>query len=380
MLATLNHVTPDRVPIQLGWSGEVMAGVQKHYGVDSALEVEKILGADINRRAVVPTRFKDYEKRANGKPPGIFAWIGPSVMHDARTFENCWGVVERVGEDGNYLEWVSGPFAHTDDLDSFPWPGDSVIADDPGLGAKVAEFKRQGFFVVGSSGLHPFKQAWRMRGFENFLCDYVTDPEFVEKLYDRILAFTIPMCRRSAAAGCDLLDFWGDVSMQDRMIVPPEQWRALDKPAWKRIITETRKVNPDVRFFFHSDGNLTPIIDDLVEVGFDILNPLQPECVNPAEIKAKWGRRITLDGGGSVQRTLPFGTLADVKREVDFLMTCCAYNGGYVFRASNNVEFDCPVDHVIAYYEMARDYDLSKLSGPPKRIPKPPCLSVKVRV
>ncbi len=381
MLATLNHVKPDRVPIQLGWRPEVMAAVQKHYGVDSALEVEKILGADLLRHARVPVRFRDYERRANGTLKGLYAWMGPVVLHDARTFENAWGIVERVGEDGKYLEWVSGPFAHTDDLDSFPWPGESVIEDAPGLAERVAEFKREGFFVVGSAGLHPFKQAWHMRGFENFLCDYIANPEFVERLYDRILAYTIPLCRRSAAAGCDLLDFWGDVSMQDRMIVPPEQWRALDKPAWRRIISETRKVNPDVRFFFHSDGNLTPIIDDLIEVGFDILNPIQPECVNPAEIKAKWGTRITLDGGGSVQRTLPFGTLADVKREVDFLMRYCAYDGGYIFRASNAVQFDAPVESVVTYYEYARDWDLSKISGPPKgRVPKPPCMGVKVRV
>ena len=385
MLATLNHVKPDRVPIQLGWRPEVMAAVKKHYKVDSSGEVAKILDADLYRTAKVPTRFKEFEKRAGGKPPGVlaqaggFAEMGPAIMLDDRTFQNEWGVVRRLGEDGKYLEWVSGPFSNTDDLDSFDWPGERVIMDDPGLAAKVAAFKSEGYFVVGSSGLHPFKQAWHMRGFENFLCDYAANPEFVEKLYDRILGFTIPMCKRSAAAGVDLLDFWGDVSMQDRMIVPPDAWRAIDKPAWKRIITETRKVNPDVRFFFHSDGNITPIIDDLIEVGFDILNPLQPECVNPAEIKAKWGKRLTLDGGGSVQRTLPFGTLKDVKREVDFLMTSCAYDGGYIFRASNAVQFDAPVENVVTYYEYARDWDLSKLEGPPKKISRPPCLSIKVK-
>jgi len=380
MIATLNRRKPDRVPIQLGWRGEVFDAVREHFGVETNGEVARLLGADLTRSAGPKTRWKEYEKRTNGTLKGQYAWMGPVILHDERTFEGPWGVVQRVGTDGKYLEWVDGPFADTDDLDSFDWPGETVIEDDPELPAKVDAFKRQGYWVLGASGVHPFKQAWHMRGFENFLCDYVANPEFVEALYDRILDYTIAMCRRSAAAGVDQLAFWGDVAMQDRMIVPPEHWRRLDKPVWRRIITETRKVNPDVRFFFHSDGDVTPIIDDIIEVGFDILNPLQPECLNPAHVKAKWGKQITLDGGGSVQRTLPLGTLEDVRREVDFLIRTCAYDGGYVFRASNVVSFDCPVENVVTFYELARDYDLSRLEGPPDEIPEPPCMSIEVHV
>ena len=329
MIATLNHQTPDRVPIQINWRPEMGEIVREYYGVDSVDEVYDILGMDRYRNARVKMHWADYEKRANGTPPGMYAWQGPRILHDDRTFEDEWGVVERVGRDGKYLEWVSGPFAETDDLDSFDWPTDDVIVDDPELPKRVAAFKAEGFWVTGDSGRHPFKQAWRMRGFENFLCDYIANPSFVEALYDRILAHTIAVCRASAAAGADMLHFWGDVAMQDRMIVPPERWRELDKPAWKRIIDGTREINPEVKFFFHSDGDVTPIIDDILEVGFDILNPLQPECVNPARVKQQWGDRVTLDGGGSVQRTLPLGTIDDVKREVDFLIRHCAYAVSY---------------------------------------------------
>ena len=381
MLATLNHVKPDRVPIIPSMRSEMLEALRKHYKLADAWEVYKIWDADLLRYGSIGTEWKAFEKRANGKPPGMYASMGPMVMRDERTFEDHWGIVQRVGSDGKYLEWVSGPFAHTDDLDSFDWPDEKRLIDDPELPKRVAEHKRKGYWVVGSSGAHPFKQAWHMRGFENFLCDYVANPAFVEAIYERILAYVIPMCRRSAAAGVDQLEFWGDVSMQDRMIVPPEAWRALDKPAWKRIITETRKVKPDTRFFFHSDGNLSEIVDDVIEVGFDILNPVQPECMNPAEVKRRWGRRVTLHGGGSNQRTLPFGTLDDVRREVDFLMRNCAYDGGYIFSAANLISFDPPVENVALFHELARDYDLSKVTAPPKGpLPKPPCFDVQVRV
>ncbi len=378
MIATLEHRRPDQVPIQLGWRDEVMDAAMRHYGVGTAREVAGILGADMMRSVGVKTRWSEYDKRINGELRGPFGHVGPTVLHDERTFENPWGVVQRVGSTGKYLEWVGGPFVDTDDLDSFPWPDESSLIDDPGAGERVRALQADGWWVAGSSGVHPFKHAWHMRGFENFLCDYVANPSWVEAIYERILAYNVPICRRMAAAGVDMLAYWGDVAMQDRMIVPPDRWRALDKPAWKRIIDETRKVNPQVRFFFHCDGDLSPIVDDLIEVGFDILNPLQPECVNPAEFKARWGDRITLDGGGSVQRTLPFGTLEDVRREVEFLLRCCAYNGGYVCRASNVVGFDCPLENVLAFFEMARDYDLSGLEGPPEHIPEPPCRSIRI--
>ncbi|MCG3178033.1 MAG: hypothetical protein BIFFINMI_00356 [Phycisphaerae bacterium] len=378
LLAALDHRTPDIVPIQLGWRDEVMDAVRKHYRVETAREVEQILEADLFRGAGVKTRWPEYEKRINGELSGPFGHVGRTVLLDERTFQNRWGYVERIGSTGKYLEWVTGPFAATDDLDAFDWPDESVIVDDPQLADKVAAHKAAGYMVEGGGCVHPFKQAWHMRGFENFLCDYVANPEWVEAIYERILAYNLPILRRLAAAGADLVAFWGDVAMQDRMIVPPAQWRRLDKQVWKRMIDETRKVNPDVRFFFHSDGDITPIIPDLIEVGFDIINPLQPECVNPALLKRQFGSRVTLDGGGSIQRTLPLGTLADVKREVDFLMRYCAYDGGYVFRASNVVGFDCPVQNVVAFYEMARDYDLSKLQGPPPGdLPAPPCMSIR---
>ncbi len=379
MIATLNHQKPDRVPIGLGWRAEVTEAAMAHYGVETAHEVAEILGADMTRTAKVATRWPEYEKRINGELSGPFGNVGATVLHAERTFEDRWGVVQRVGSTGKYLQWVTGPLAETDDLDSFNWPGEANFVDDPDLPAKVAALKEAGYWITGSGGVHPFKQAWHMRGFENFLCDYIANPEWVAAIYERILAFNLPACRASAAAGVDMIEYWGDVAMQDRMIVPPDRWRELDKPVWARIISETRKVNPDVKFFFHCDGDIRPIVDDLIEVGFDIINPIQPECVNPAEFKARWGEKVTLDGGGSIQRTLPFGTLGDIRREVEFLLTTCAYNGGYVFRASNVVGYDCPIESVIAYYEMARDFDLSQLAGPPAEIPDhPPCMDVKI--
>ncbi len=378
IIATLEHQKPDRVPILLFWRDEIWEAVKKHYRVETAGEVARILEADLYRYAEIDTRWPDFEKRINGELNGPFGHIGQTILHDERTFEDPWGVVERVGTDGKYLEWVNGPFVENNDLDAFPWPSqDDLVYDPDNLAESVRVFQEEGYWVSCLNGVHPFKQAWRMRGMENFLCDYVADPEWVEAIHERFLAYNLAINRAYAAAGVDMFEYWGDVAMQQGMMVSPESWRRLDKQFWKRLIKGTREIKPDARFFFHSDGDITLIISDLIEIGFDIINPLQPECLNPAMIKKIFGRRLTLDGGGSLQRTLPFGAIEDIKREVDFLLRCCAYDGGYIFRASNVVGFDCPTDNVVAYYEAARDYDLSQLEGPPAEIPEPPCMSIK---
>ncbi len=103
----------------------------------------------------------------------------------------------------------------------------------------------------------------------------------------------------------------------------------------------------------------------LVEIGFDVINPIQPECMDPIEIKRRWGERITLHGCISIQRTLPFGSVDDVRREVETLIRQCGYNGGLVLLPSNNIQPDTPIENVLACYHTARDFDVRTLDGRP---------------
>jgi len=379
--ATLDHKRPDRVPMMVSARNEVEEALMRHYGVATFRDVLEVLDADLWRSAGATITRPGFTERVNGEITGDFGSSGPAIVHDERTYEDLFGVVSRVGTDGKYVEWVDGPFTATDDLDSFDWPRPEDVVVPPALQPTVTAYQEAGYWVSGSGGRHPFKQSWHMRGFENFLCDYLANPAFVERMYERLLALDVAACRAAAEAGCDMIDYWGDVAMQDRMILPPDAWRRLDKPVWAEIIRATREVKPDIVFFFHSDGDISPIIDDLIEVGFDIINPIQPECMDPARVKQRWGERVTLFGGGSVQRTLPFGSPDDVRREVEYLIETCAYDGGYILEASNVIGFDCPVENVATFFETGRDYDLSKLTGPPRTIPdQPPCMSVPINV
>ena len=107
---------------------------------------------------------------------------------------------------------------------------------------------------------------------------------------------------------------------------------------------------------YHSDGIIEPIIPDLIEMGVDILNPIQPECMDPAKIKVKYGDKVTLHGTISIQKTLPYGEIAEVKEEVKERIATCGYDGGLVLSPSNQVLIDTKVENFLALYETAKKY------------------------
>ena len=362
MQKVLGHERPDRTPAVLACRPEVNRQLMEHFGASSMAEVQRILGADGWAGAGVRIDLSEYRARCNGRLDGDFMGAGREyVLHEEDVFEDEWGVVRKLGEDGKYVQWLSGPLVDADDPDEWEaFPGPDRIIDDPDLPQKVAALQAQGLFV--KAGItQPYKRAWELRGMEDLLADYLANPGFVEKLWDKLVALDVELMRRFAAAGVDMIGIGGDIAMQDRVIVGPDTWRRIDKPRLARLIAEARTIKPDVHIFIHSDGKLDDIMPDLIEIGFDVIDPIQPECMDPFEVKREYGDRITLHGCGSVQRTLPFGTVDQVRQEVTALIEGCGYDGGFVLRASNAISFDCPLENVLAFFETARDYDMSQL-------------------
>ena len=356
ILATLNHQRPDRIPAIFAARPEVDDAMMKHYGVDSMAEVHRILGTDGWGGVSIPIDFSEFHTRVNGKLPGTSMYSGKDVIfHDETTFEDEWGIVRRLGAEGKYVEWISGPMVGVDYPDEGGYPTVDRLVDVPDLADRVAKLKAQDIFVT-SSVVMPFKTAWEQRGMEALFTDYHLNPDFVGDLYDRIFALGSEMLARATAAGVDAINVGGDIAMQDRLIVGPDNWRKFEKPRLAAMIERCKSINPDVYVRMHSDGDLWSIMEDLLEIGFYVIDPIQPECMDPVEVKRKFGDRMVLHGCGSVQRTMPFGTVDDNRNEVITLIEECGYDGGLVIRASNAIAFDCPTGNVVAFFETARDY------------------------
>lgn len=305
--------------------------------------------------------FPDWEARTD-KYAKEGAWPGAGtelVWHDEVTFEDHWGLVWRIGDEGKYLQHISSPLENAQDPDEYDFPGPDRIVPDPELAQKVADQKARGLYV--QTGVEqPYKTAWRLRGMQQNLMDYYLNREFKEKLYDKIFATWEELCRQTVSGGVDEFHIGGDIAMQDRLLVSPALWREVDKPRLAQLIGIAKGINPDLHISIHSDGNLMEIMDDLVEIGFDVINPVQPECMDPVEVKRRWGDRVSLWGCGSLQQVLPKGSVRDVRRHVEYLIENCGYNGGLLLAPSNVWQPDVPPENIVAFYDSVLEYDLGR--------------------
>ncbi len=197
-----------------------------------------------------------------------------------------------------------------------------------------------------------FRWGWELRGMEEFFCDIASQSRELTNLLDRLEEYHIELARRYGQAGVDMLNLWGDLAMQTTTFLDPALWRRHFKPRTARVIETARKHG--VRYvYLHSDGNLMPILDDLVEVGVNVIDPVQPECMDPAVIRERFPG-LVLHGTISSQRTLPFGSVEDVEREVRDRIERCGRRNGLVLGPNNVVQFDVPLENLFCLYDTAR--------------------------
>jgi len=238
----------------------------------------------------------------------------------------------------------------TAELVDYPFPDPNLLAPGDDFASEIQKLKENDTVVTGRVD-QPFKIAQYLRGMENLLCDYLLNPEIVEYIYDRLYSFITAQGILFAKSGVDVVQIIGDIAMQDRLLMSPATWRQFDKPRLASFIKAVKRANSSSRVYMHSDGKLTEIMDDLIETGLDILNPIQPECMDPVKIKNKWGDKIVLHGTVSLQRTLPCATTEQVRDEIRYLIKHCGCGGGYVLGPSNKLFQEIPAENIIAMYE-----------------------------
>lgn len=358
ILTTLNHEPPDRTPTDGWFHHEVIDSLKQHYETEDWSDVLAELGIE-GWAELSPEIVSGDRAEQDSSLPG-HASGQPAVWLDEHTYEDVWGARFRMGDDGRYRQWLSGPLEHAetlDDIASYAMLREAQILEPEDYPQQVADLKQQELFVTGDLE-NPFRRLWNLRGFENALMDYLANQEILEAVYDSLYELYTDAALRMTRAGVDMIKIVGDIAMQDRVIMGPDLWRQFDKPRMGGLIDACRQIRPDVVFFFHSDGKLTDLVDDMVEIGINVLNPIQPECMDPVEVKRRWGDRITLHGCISIQKTLPFGSPDDVRREVEDLIRNCGMDGGLILMPSNVIQPDTSVENIIACYQAARDFDV----------------------
>ena len=262
---------------------------------------------------------------------------------------NADGVLRQRGSFYHFRRIVS-PLRNAESLEEierFPidtaedWP-------EEGLAEEVERGHAEGEIVQGIVG-HIYETAWQIRGYEQFLMDLAARPEWTEPILDRLTDRRERMARAAARAGVDYLRTGDDIASQQTLMFQPDMWRRFLKPRWARVYEAARAENPDVAIWYHSDGNISAVLDDLVEIGVDILNPVQPECMDLGWVKSRYGDRLLFDGTIGTQTTFPFGTPEDMRRTVAERLEL--FGTTAMLSPTHVLEPEVPVENVLAFFE-----------------------------
>jgi len=209
------------------------------------------------------------------------------------------------------------------------------------------------YFLVRLYGSH-FEKAYFARGFENFLADMAGEVDFARKLLGKIVDKNMVMLENflhlPEIDGVLLGSDWGS---QRGPLVAPDVWDEMIRPGEQAEYDLIHSYGKDV--WVHSCGNIEPLIGRLVEMGLDVLNPIQPEAMDIRQLKEAWGDKLTFWGGLSTQDTLPFGTPDDVRSEARRVRDLMSDGGGYIFSPSQSIQGDVPVENILAVLEVARE-------------------------
>jgi len=229
------------------------------------------------------------------------------------------------------------PLASVDsiaELERYPWPDFTPPWRHADLEEKVRQAKEQGYVVIGQMSMTILETSYLMRGLEQLFADLYERPDYVAVLFGRIAECNRFRARRFAEAGVDVLRIGDDIANQQSMLVGPPQYRKQIKPFHASVVAAARAVNPSIQVLYHSDGKLTALLPDLIDVGVTAINPVQPECMDLTEIKREFGRDLVLWGCCPVQSTYAFGSREDVLAHVRLLKQL-AESGGLVTQFYN---------------------------------------------
>jgi uroporphyrinogen-III decarboxylase len=191
--------------------------------------------------------------------------------------------------------------------------------------------------------------------------DLAVNPDFIEKLFDIPFNYHLTAAKKLVEMGVDMIWIGDDVGAQDRMLISLETWRRFFKPRMASFISTLKGINPDVKAAYHSDGNIYPIIPDLIEIGLDVLNPIQPRSMDPAKVKKEYGDKLCFWGSIDEQYTLPFGTPTEVEREVITRLKTLGKNGGLIIGPTHHVQLDTSLENFWALVNTIRKTPYSSL-------------------
>ena len=330
---------PDRAPAALGFFRQTLPRT-------APVDVDEYFGLDVRFLTFEePPDQVAFVKYLAGLPDDVY--VGD--LDQLRTYEQ-WGYHPELGPDGPLSE-----AQEPEDLAGFTPPSAVDDGHIPRLKSQVEAWHRQGLAVAGGPphlGGELFETAARLRGYQTFLVDLLERKELVHYLLDQLTAVLRESVLLLALAGIDALMLDDDVAMPTGLIVSPDTWREFLRPRLSQIIQTAREVSPDLLVCYHSDGDFTRLLPDLIEIGVNAINPVQPDCMDAAAIKRDYGDRLAMWGTVGTATLWDNGTPDEIRREVGERIAALGAGGGLLLCPAYDLVF-ARFENIAAFCEAA---------------------------
>ena len=207
-------------------------------------------------------------------------------------------------------------------------------------------------YIMVKCGFSLFERAWALRGMENLMVDFLKDPSFINELFEKITDFNLKIIENVKDFKVDGIFFGDDWGQQRGLLMSPAIWREFIKPYLKIMYKKVHDCGFDV--FIHSCGNISKVLDDLIDIELNVFNPFQPEVMDVEHMMKKYSHRLAFFGGVSLQKTLPFGSASDIKSEIENRIDLGARYGGLIISPSHDMPPDVPVENIITMMDLLK--------------------------
>ncbi|MDT8298110.1 MAG: uroporphyrinogen decarboxylase family protein [Spirochaetaceae bacterium] len=352
VLTALDHREPDRVPVFNTITPELAEALAERLGItrytlaDSPLSQNRI-------------SFHELLTRCGNDVVGVGACApnkSPTRDIGNHAYTDEWHITYK--KVGCYTEQVEYPLAEAttvEEIRAFPFPDPDAPGRFDLAERDIAEYG-ENYAVCGDLECTIFEGSWHMIGMEKYLLDLTMEENYIFELMDQIQSYSIGVGKKLAGMGVDFIWLGDDMGTQRGMLISPDMWRKYFKKRLQTVISEIRSVHPEVKFAYHSCGSCYPIMADLIEIGVDILNALQPNAqgMDLSTIKSEFGSKVSLFGGLDVQNIIPFGSIEDVEEEIRRVIRTAAPGGGLLLAGAHNYQPDVSVEKLLRIYEITQ--------------------------
>jgi len=349
-LTTINRGVPDRPPIFATLTPQVAQKIAR----ELYLPYEKPLDSMLSTRA----SHMDMLVKLGNDAVGITACspvnnLTKSIAHGL--IKNEWQMIFKT--HGLYNEFFSFPLSHAEnekDIQNFDFPDPFAEGRWEQAEKTISKYGKE-YGIIADLETTLFETAWYLVGLEKFLIDMMLEASYIEPLLDRIQLIHTEYGKKMIEMGADVLWCGDDFGTQQSLMIDKNTWQKYFKPRIKQMFDTFRSFNPNIKLAWHSCGAIKEIIPDFIEMGLDILNPIQPMAtgMEPLELKNEFGKDLIFFGGICVQDLLPNKTPVDIQKEVTQRTKILGKNGGYIIAPAHNIQDDTSIENIKAFFNSA---------------------------